>query len=161
MNGLKLLTWDVVVPPAAQRNGEAVGMDFIRTLNVRFLAGLVASLMVLAVGVVSVHAYQVRRNAGLLKRQAEQATDEKRFDEAVKYYRLFLGYKPDDEEAQLALAVALENRPTWSFREQRKVYELYEAAVRRHPADVALRRKAIDVALRIRRFNDALEHLKS
>src|SRR5262249_45008473 len=41
-----------------------------------------------------------------------------------------------------------------------KVYELYEAAVRRHPADVALRRKAIDVALRIRRFNDALEHLK-
>ena len=48
-------------------------MEPIRTLNVRFLAWLVASLMLLAGGVFSVHAFQVRRNSGVLKQQAEQA----------------------------------------------------------------------------------------
>jgi cellulose synthase operon protein C len=134
-------------------------MEPIRTLNVRFLAWLVASLMLLAGGVFSVHAFQVRRNSGVLKQQAEQAEAEKRFDDAARYYVLYLGYEPSDRAARLALARALGSKANKTLKDQKKVFEIYEAVLREEPENPELRRKAVDIALGMRRFNDALEHL--
>jgi cellulose synthase operon protein C len=134
-------------------------MEPIRTLNVRFLAWLVASLMLLAGGVFSVHAFQVRRNSGVLKQQAELAEAEKRFDDAAKYYVLYLGYEPNDRAARLALARALGSKANKTLKDQKRIFEIYEAILREEPENHDLRRQAVDIALGMRRFNDALEHL--
>ena len=58
-----------------------------RTVNVKFLSGLLASLVVLGLAVYSVHAIQTHRNAGVFLHYAERAEEEHRYDEAARRSR--------------------------------------------------------------------------
>src|SRR5262249_16324272 len=135
-------------------------MNHARTVNSWFLTGLAISLLVLGVAVYSVHAFQIKRNAGVFKRQAEQAEQEHRYDEASRYYRLYLGYVPHDHEARIAWARTLEKKAGRSFRDYQRIFELYETALRQEPGDQDVRRKLIDIAIALKRYRDAMEHIE-
>src|SRR5438445_1755090 len=135
-------------------------LDYTRTVNARFLGLLVASLFVLAFGVVYVHGYQIRRNAGIFLRQAEQAEEGSRLDEAAKYYFLYLGYRPDNTEARIAWAGVLERKSGTSQRDLRRLYDVYEAVLRRQPELSEIRRNLVNVAVAMQRFSDAREHIE-
>ncbi|HEV3082402.1 MAG TPA: tetratricopeptide repeat protein [Gemmataceae bacterium] len=131
-----------------------------RSVNGRFMLLLLVSLSLLTIGVVSVHAFQVRRNADIFKRQAEQAAGNKRYAEAAAYYSRYLRYR-DDPEAREAWADVLEKKTVKSFRDYEKALELYEAILRRDPdAHPDIRRKLVDVCIVLHRFTDAQEHIR-
>src|SRR3954471_15074465 len=74
-------------------------------LNVRLLAILAITLLVLTTGVVVVHALQMRSNVDSLIKRADVAkTDDPRT--ALRLYALYRSYKPDDAEVFADYAVA-------------------------------------------------------
>ncbi|TMQ35259.1 MAG: tetratricopeptide repeat protein [Planctomycetota bacterium] len=129
-----------------------------RTVNVKFLSGLLASLMVLGLAVYSVHAIQTHRNAGVFLHYAERAEEEHRYDEAARYYRLYLGYAPHNNQARIALARMLEMKAA-SYSDYHKIFDLYERVLRQEPDDKELRRRLVEIAIALRRYNDASDHL--
>src|SRR4051812_16122422 len=70
-----------------------------RRVNVKLLGQLLGSLLVLAVGVHFLHAYQVRRNAGNLLGQADRAGEQGHLERAADYLKRYLGFVPGDTEA--------------------------------------------------------------
>jgi hypothetical protein len=65
-----------------------------RRLNVRLLVRLVASLVLLGLGVALWHRAQLRRNVGVLLDRADQAELRGDLGGAEESLRLFLGYRP-------------------------------------------------------------------
>lgn len=119
-----------------------------RTVNLKFLGIALGTLAAGAVGVHFLHAFQVGRNSGILKQQALQAAEQDRSIEAENYFRLYMGYHPEDNEARIALAQTIEKRPDRSARDLYKVFLLYEEAVRRQPENADVRRHMIQMMLK-------------
>src|SRR5207302_8077780 len=67
-----------------------------RRVNLKFTLWLLVSLLVMTAGVYRLHAFQVKRNAGIFKHQAQQAGEANRLDEASFYYGRYLKYFPAD-----------------------------------------------------------------
>src|SRR5205085_9037554 len=63
--------------------------------------------IVLVSGVHFLHAYQIRRNAGVLREQAESALALKDYQRAVTYFRQYLGFVPTDIDAFADYALLL------------------------------------------------------
>jgi hypothetical protein len=62
----------------------------MRRINLAFLAGLIAMVAVLGVGIRFVHAYQLRRNASVLLDRARSADAEKKFGRAAELLGQYL-----------------------------------------------------------------------
>jgi len=123
-----------------------------RTINLKFVAWLVASLVVLTVGVISVHGVQIWRNAGIFKRQAEQAEEASHFEEAARYYQIYMHYMPNDGAARLARSRCLEKKTFKTADDLHALHDLYATMLNQEPDNREIRRKLVDVAVLLRRF---------
>lgn len=115
-----------------------------RRLNVRFVLIESAIILGLAVLLAAAHAYQLPRNATFLKTKAEQAVETGHLDEAIHFLRLYLGMRPDDQQAYTQLATLLVQLDTTEAR-----YEAYEKllqVLRREPDRDDLRKELIVLA---------------
>jgi tetratricopeptide (TPR) repeat protein len=129
-------------------------------VNVKVFGIMAVSLAVLAGAVFSLHAYQMQRNAGILLRHAEQAENEGHLDDAIRYYQIYLKYSPDDLKTRVAFAEALDKKLDKSYRDERKVFDLYESVLRLQPDNHEVRLKLVDAAIAAKRYADALRDLE-
>src|SRR5207302_7167961 len=126
-----------------------------RRINVRFLGVLVGTFAVLGPSIYFVNAYQVRRNADALKRRADQASREGRYDDAAKFYYLYLKQHPDDLEARIGRGEALDKKPAKSMRDVQEAFENFQYVLRWEFDDEDMRRRQDDI--RRRQVDLALE----
>jgi cellulose synthase operon protein C len=131
-----------------------------RTVNFKFVAWLSASLVLLTVGVISVHGVQIWRNAGIFKRQAAQAEEANRFDEAARYYQIYMHYMPDDGAARLARSRCLEKKTFKTSDDLHTLHDLYATMLNQEPDNREIRRKLVDVAVLLRRFYYAQQQIE-
>ncbi|HMC88624.1 MAG TPA: tetratricopeptide repeat protein, partial [Gemmataceae bacterium] len=129
-------------------------------MNLSFLLCLLLSFVVLSIGVVTVHAFQVKRNAEIFKRQAKLAVENKRYAEAAMYYGRYLNYVPADADARVQWAQALEKKTVKSKRDYEKAIELYGQVLHGDGDNRQIRRRLVQLCMMLRHFNDAQEHLK-
>jgi tetratricopeptide (TPR) repeat protein len=121
---------------------------------------LVGALVVLGPSVYFVNAYQVQRNSDALKRRANQAFDEARFGEAAKYYYLYLIQHPDDIEARIGRAEALDKKSPKSLGDRKAVFDNFEYVLRLQPERDDIRRRQVDLALSIGERDLAMTHIQ-
>ncbi len=131
-----------------------------KQLNVRLLCWTLASLVVVGTCVHFLHAFQVRRNAGTLLRQAERALAKEQFARAAGYFNHYLVYEPGDNDAFVAYALALDRvhaAPAGRFR----AFLEMEQALRRAPGRHDLRRRTVQTAIELTRYAEAARHLEA
>jgi tetratricopeptide (TPR) repeat protein len=127
-----------------------------RRLNLRFLGIVLGVGVILGVGGHYLRAYQVRRNAGILRQKGDQAAEAGRLDEAIGQYRRYLALAPDDADAWADYGLVLD-RTARSPRDRATVFLALDRALRlKDRADV--RRRLVTVALDIGRSADARHH---
>src|SRR5579875_1713271 len=78
-----------------------------KKLNYRFIACILAGAAALGVGVHFVHGYQIKRNAVVLLRQADQAKEKSDYAEELQYLSQYLGFEPDDIDARVRFGEVL------------------------------------------------------
>ncbi len=133
-------------------------------LNVKLLAILAITFVVLTTGVVVVHAIQMRSNVSSLIKRADAAKTENP-RAALRLYALYRSYKPDDLDifADYALVAAdVVKQPGANRRDfETAVQALEQVLTNRLLADreAELRRRLIELDLLAGRFAVAKEHL--
>ncbi|HBI44281.1 MAG TPA: hypothetical protein DDY78_15730, partial [Planctomycetales bacterium] len=166
-----LIDASITFPPRQPDLQEVCPMR--RVLRLGRTAVVLAVFVVLAVGVHFLHAFQVTRNASVLKdlaEQAQQQADEakkagdadkadKSLAKAADYLGRYLGFHPDDPDV-LARYSLLLNELAKSPLQKGRAFFVLEKAVRLDPARDDVRRKLVDLAVSIHRTLDAREHLK-
>src|SRR5436305_6005263 len=80
-----------------------------KSLNIKYLGYWLAAILVLGVGVHFLHGFQVKRNAGALKEQAEKAEEAGDLRHAADYFRQYLGFVPGDTDALARRGLLLAN----------------------------------------------------
>ncbi|HYT87192.1 MAG TPA: tetratricopeptide repeat protein [Gemmataceae bacterium] len=131
-----------------------------RRLNLRFFACLLGALVLSGVGVNFLHAFQVQRNAGALRKYADRAEEQGQLDKAADYLKRYLTLVPGDIDARARYGLALETVAK-SPRERLSALFVFDDVLRRDPQRTEIRRKAVDLALSLRRFSDAEFHLNT
>ncbi len=131
-----------------------------RQVKTKFLAQLLLTLVVLGVGVHFLHAFQVKRNAKAFLLRADEAEADKEFDKSLDYLRRYLGFHPNDTEAQVRYALLLDKQATTPQARLRAFFAL-EQAHRADPSREDVRRRIIATAMAVGRFADAKDHLSA
>ncbi len=131
-------------------------MAATRRVNVRFLGILVGTFAVLGPSIYFVNAYQVRRNSDALKQRASQAFDDGRYDDAAKFYYLYLKQHPDDIEARIGRAEALDKNPSKTLNDRKEAFDNFDYVLRWEADDQdmrrrqdGIRRRQVDLALEL------------
>ncbi len=127
----------------------------MRSINIRGLIILVASLAVLGGGVFLVSRHQQGRHAVAFLREADRAEGEDRPDDAARFLGMYLRLVPDDAQVSVRLGNLLADLEEW----QAAFGEL-ERVARRWPEEDGARRRLVDVAIRLGRFPDARQHIE-
>lgn len=134
----------------------------VKRLNGRLAIFLLLGIAVLVLGVYLLHEFQVRRTASSMKAVAAQAQAAGKRAEAIRQYRYYVNYAPQDYEAlsQLALLVAEEaDHSPSNLESQRKARDLLEQAARHDPDNAKVLGRLVDYSLRVGRYSDAMAHL--
>jgi tetratricopeptide (TPR) repeat protein len=129
-----------------------------RTLRLGRSAVVLVAVIIVASGVHFLHAFQVKRNAGLLLETAEQAKASGDLPKAAEYYGRYLGFRPDDDGALGEYGLILD-RLAKTPRQQFRAFLVLDQAVGRDPDREELRRRAAALAMALGRTKDAKEHL--
>lgn len=129
------------------------------TFNLRFTLALIVGFAVFGIGVHFLHAFQVDRNATKLLDRSHAALEKGEIDEAIRFLRSYIGFRPQDADAVAELAQLLDRRAR-SGGELMQTYFTYEEALRRNPTRSDLRRRAAEIAFRLGRFTDSLNQIK-
>ncbi|HTU92356.1 MAG TPA: tetratricopeptide repeat protein [Gemmataceae bacterium] len=132
-----------------------------KRLNYRFVACMLVGAAVFGVGVHFVHGYQVKRNASVLLRQAEQAKKENDHAGETQYLAQYLGFVPNDTEARARFGQAVHERAkqTKSYRGFREAYFQLDTVLRHDPQRSDVRERQVEIAMDLRQFGDALAHI--
>lgn len=135
----------------------------MRRLNVKLLVALIVASVLLAVGVVALHAYQVDRNAEVFKNVAHDFKDKGNLEEAVKNLGRYLRYRSEDAEANCDFAMWFadwtdEQGGSANPEQVRRVPYMLEQALRSSPDRDDIRRRLARHNLETGRTRDALEH---
>lgn len=136
----------------------------MKKLNVRLLAILVGTALVLTVTVLVVRHFQVRRHAKTDLENARSINKLEKLEEraeALKPYMRYLGWFPKETEARAELGLLLADMskedPSCLFKAFGQLQQvLLEDTMR---DDV--RRTVIDLAMRMARFSDARAHIEA
>lgn len=134
----------------------------MRRLNVKLAVWLVVITVTSAVGVHFLHAYQLDRNANVLKGRAEQAQIAGNLQEAIKQYNQYLRHRDDRAgyQALAELVVDVAEREDATNRDKIRAYSILEEAIRRHSDLDDVRASLIDYSIMVGRFPDAQEHIQ-
>ncbi len=126
-------------------------------INRGFLFRLMGICLVAVGSLAGLHALQEDRIATALRRQAERAEAESRWDAAIHYYHQYLELRRTDVEALERLAELLRRRQS-SPRGLAEVLFLYDRILGLEPQRLEVRRQALAASLAIGRYSDALVH---
>lgn len=132
---------------------------FRRQLNVKLLIGFLVGGTLLGTGVHFRHEQQVQHNAAALLRQADRATEQGNHARAASYLNRYLALVPNDHEARFKLALT-HDRLAKRSRDRYRALELLEHALQHQPGRHDMRRRAVNIAMDLKRFSDAVQHLK-
>jgi predicted Zn-dependent protease len=132
-----------------------------RRFNAKGLLALLGGVVVFALGTHFLHAYQVKRHAGTLIKQAERAEQAKQYRGAINYLRLYLGFRPEDTDAlaHYGRLVAREDMAT-NRRSRMFAVLILDSVLRRDPTRDEERRLLINLGLRLDRYNDVLYQIE-
>jgi tetratricopeptide (TPR) repeat protein len=125
------------------------------------LACLLAGAAAATIGVHYLHAVQIKRNAGALLRQANQAENEGNLPRAADYLVQYLALVPDDTETRAKYGLLLaDKRMVTSPRAAMRAFLFLDDVLRRVPERQGIRRHVVHLAIDVRRFTDARGHLE-
>ncbi len=131
-----------------------------RRINLPLLGGTLLCLVLVCVGVYFVHRWQIDRNASSLLVQARHAAKAKASDQSLLYYRRYLQQRPDDTEAMIEYALALDKVAT-SDEDLIRALGLVEQALLRDTKNTKLRREAIRMSLDLGFLKEAANHIQA
>ncbi|MBL8797680.1 MAG: tetratricopeptide repeat protein [Planctomycetia bacterium] len=132
-----------------------------RKPNFKFLGAVLLAGIVGTAVVYALHAYQIKRNAGAYRFQAERAQQEGDLDQAIHYYKEYLGFMPGDTDAFASYALLLaDERIAVHARAQRRAYEMLEQVLRRDDARDDVRRALTPLALQLGMHAEARPHVE-
>jgi cellulose synthase operon protein C len=130
-----------------------------RTVNARVLFRLLGIGLVLTICVHCLHVYQVRQNAGALRRQAQRALAGGHLALAATHLERYLTFEPGDTQALGQYGQLLDQLAEGPYG-RFQVMEIFEQVLRRDPIRQDLRRRVIGIAIDQYRFRDAIQHLE-
>src|SRR5262249_575767 len=131
--------------------------QFRKTINLRGVLVVTGSALALGLAVHFLHAFQVRRNAGILLSQAEKAEWEGQISKAIDYLHRYLSLAPQSHQALAKYGTLLADPSVAKTRRAfEKAYLALEQALRREPGREDLRRRVVQMALQLDRPTDAL-----
>jgi tetratricopeptide (TPR) repeat protein len=129
-------------------------------INIRLVLSLIVTLAALGTSVHFLHAYQVRRSAAEILAQAIEAKEQKKFAEAAEYFGTYLGYRPEDLDAQARLGMVwAELAQTPRARVATFVY--LDNVLRKEPNRNDVRLKVAELALSLGRYDEARKNLQT
>jgi tetratricopeptide (TPR) repeat protein len=131
-----------------------------RRVNGKLLIGLIVTIVLLGTGVHFLHAYQIKRQAGVLYRQALRAEEEGRSADVAKYLDTYVRLEPTDTDALEKLGLALVKEAK-SPRELLFAYGRLEQVVRQDPQRHEIRRQIGEIGIRIGYFRSVVGHLET
>jgi tetratricopeptide (TPR) repeat protein len=133
-----------------------------RRLNVKGLLALLGGVALFGIGAHFLHGYQVKRQAGSLREQAERAESHTDYRAAIGYLRRYLGFQPGDTDA-LARYGRLLARQEVATTPRARLFavSILEGALRREPARDEERRLVIELSLELHLYKEARYHLES
>src|SRR5258706_14532570 len=79
----------------------------MRRVNLKILGIALVSILILALGVHFLHAYQIKRNAGVFLDLADREEMNGIKSKAIEYLQRYLVYNPDNKEAQAKRAILI------------------------------------------------------
>lgn len=127
----------------------------MKTLNVRLIGGLAATLVAIGLAGYFLHDFQTGRNADAYLREGRRAQKENRPQEALRHFNRYVKLAPQDTEG-LAL-YGLQLADVGQFQQ---AYLVLGQALRREPERDDLRRRLVEVAISLGRYGDALVNLE-
>ncbi|OAI45253.1 hypothetical protein AYO44_12965 [Planctomycetaceae bacterium SCGC AG-212-F19] len=132
-----------------------------KKLNVKFVAWLLAILVVICAAVHGLHIFQARRNSAALLDQANRLEAAGELDRAGEYLQRYLGSEPGDTAIleRYALLLARPELAT-TRRARQRALDALEQALRRIPDRHDLRRTLVTFALSVQAHDTARQHLE-
>lgn len=131
-----------------------------RRVNLYWLGGALGGALVLGLGIVLLHEWQMVRHAGEMVRYADRASAAGQFYPALLYYQNYLIYQPRDTAALIRYGLTLDKMSSSSAGRYR-AYLVLEQALRRDADNTALRQELLRIALQLDRYEDAISQLRS
>ena len=131
----------------------------MRRLNYRFLLWLTAVVVVGAVAVVAVHAWQVRREAASLLADAGRAEEDRAAGRAVEFLKRYLIYAPNDVDALEGYGRLLASKAR-TAADRERLLSVYEKILEEDAGQNAVRRSAARLAIEQGSFARARLHLE-
>jgi cellulose synthase operon protein C len=128
----------------------------MRKPNTRFLAFWFLAAILLAVTAHFVHAYQTKRNSGILLEKARQLKQDGKFGDAVAYYGRYVRLTPQDTDGLAEYGIALSEHTN----AHGQALLILEQVLRREPNYPNARRKLVNSAMASGHFTDAAVHLR-
>jgi tetratricopeptide (TPR) repeat protein len=133
-----------------------------KRVNLKFAGCLLGLLLVAAPGTHFLHAYQVRRNAGVLLDQADFWEKKGDLSQAAFYLGNYLSLEPGNVDVLARYAKLLANDElAKSYRARLRAYDMLGQVLRRAPDREDVRRQVVTLGMSLRRYGDALDHLEN
>ncbi len=129
-----------------------------RRLNVKLLAIVFGSLLLVGIGVHFLHAYQLKENAYRLLERGDRAFADKEYDKAQGFYGQYLTFVPDDADTTEKYAQALDMRVE-SIAERVRLILLMEQVLRAKPGEQEFRMRLVHNLILLDRIAEAIDHL--
>ncbi len=130
-----------------------------RKLNVRLLAIVFGTLLIVGVGVHFLHAFQLRQNAYRLLERGDRALAAKEYDKALDQFGQYLSFVPDDPDAVQKYAQALDARAS-TDAERERLTLLMEKVLRVKPNEHAFRMRLVHNLIDLERIPEAIDNLR-
>jgi tetratricopeptide (TPR) repeat protein len=128
-------------------------MNIRRQLNVKAAGWLLGIVILLGAGLALLHSYQVVRHSAVLLRQADRAVEQNRPDQALRYYKLYLSYQPNDVDARARYGLALEK---YAGDHENALLE-FDQVLRRDPNRNDVRFRLVHCLINLQRRSEAIE----
>jgi len=130
-----------------------------RAVNQKFLLVGLGSVVIVAAGIYFLHKLQVDRNADVFRLRAEAAREKGESGSAIADYTRYLGFRPDDTDAQIELGKLIQDNAK-SGNNLVQAFLTYEKVLTKVEDNDEVRVRLIDVAIRLRRFSEAETHIQ-
>lgn len=131
----------------------------MRTIHLRFAAGLLLALGLIGIGVFFVHQFQLGRISSDLRAQVADARNAGKIDDAIRIAYQYLEFCPQDADMLVELASWLEGRGV-NRRQLAYVAAMLDRALQIDPSRSALRRRVVAMELRLGHWSECLDHLE-
>jgi cellulose synthase operon protein C len=140
----------------------------MKRINTRLLFTLLAIVVFGGAGMYVIHGIQAKRSSKGNLLRAEDHHKNGDLENAIKSLSRYVRYQREDLKEMGRLALWMKEKFDKEVKNNAMTRETFqdahatiEEALRRDPENIEVRDAAIDLALNVRRYNDAIEHLKA